>query len=127
MIHHPLANITEWRKGCSCATTSPAECEACTVGLIEAIEKWFLGNEPWQSIGEIDATNRYAHQYLLFSPELIDPDFNPSGTVLGHWCDDLGWQAPVWCGYCDQFHTKVVNPTHFMATPTSPVIPRATE
>lgn len=48
----PLEMIAEWRKGCSCAgplydemfgrpegTSSPAECEACTVGLIDALER----------------------------------------------------------------------------------------
>lgn len=38
--HHPLANIAEWRKGCSCAAT-PVQCEACTEGLIKAVEHWF--------------------------------------------------------------------------------------
>lgn len=46
------AHIAEWRKGCTCGgprydrmhknpegTTSPARCEECTVGLIEAISK----------------------------------------------------------------------------------------
>lgn len=43
--HHPLRNIIEWRKGCSCATPgSPAECTPCTVGLIEAIERWHEQN-----------------------------------------------------------------------------------
>lgn len=47
----PLEMIAEWRKGCSCGgpmfdamegnprgTTSPAQCEECTVALIDAIE-----------------------------------------------------------------------------------------
>jgi hypothetical protein len=46
----PLDMIAEWRKGCSCAgpmhdelfkpknPTSATECEACTVGLIDALE-----------------------------------------------------------------------------------------
>lgn len=37
----PLEMIKEWRKGCTCATLEhPEECTACTVGLIEAIEKY---------------------------------------------------------------------------------------
>lgn len=48
----PLEMIAEWRKGCSCGgpmfdltegrargTTSPAQCEECTVALIDAIER----------------------------------------------------------------------------------------
>lgn len=41
MIKHPLTNIAEWRKGCSCATGHPRTCEACTEGLVKAIEGWF--------------------------------------------------------------------------------------
>lgn len=40
-VYHPLANIAEWRKGCSCAVSQPGECLDCTNGLIEAIERWF--------------------------------------------------------------------------------------
>lgn len=48
--HHPLRNIAEWRKGCTCAPKdSPAECIDCTVGLITAVENWF--NERVESTG----------------------------------------------------------------------------
>lgn len=53
-----LEMIAEWRKGCSCAgpaydgmvgnpagTTSPEDCPACTLGLVEAIERK-LGGAP---------------------------------------------------------------------------------
>lgn len=40
-VYHPLHNIAEWRKGCSCAVSQPGECLECTNGLIEAIERWF--------------------------------------------------------------------------------------
>lgn len=40
-VHHPLRNIAEWRKGCSCATGHPSACEECTEGLVAAIQKWF--------------------------------------------------------------------------------------
>lgn len=40
-VHHPLHNIAEWRKGCSCATGHPSTCEECTEGLVQAIQRWF--------------------------------------------------------------------------------------
>lgn len=41
-VRHPLQNIAEWRKGCSCAIGGhPSQCEACTDGLVAAIEEWF--------------------------------------------------------------------------------------
>lgn len=40
--YHPLVNIAEWRKGCSCAPKDfPVQCEECTEGLILAVERWF--------------------------------------------------------------------------------------
>jgi len=41
-VRHPLDNIAEWRKGCSCAPNDPADCNECTTALIEAIEAWYL-------------------------------------------------------------------------------------
>lgn len=41
ITRHPLVNIKTWRGGCSCSKESPAECQACTEGLIDAIERWF--------------------------------------------------------------------------------------
>jgi hypothetical protein len=36
----PLQMIAEWRKGCSCATLGkPEECQECTRGLIDALER----------------------------------------------------------------------------------------
>lgn len=46
--YHPLANIAEWRKGCSCAVSAPGECLECTNALINAIEGWLIGNLPHQ-------------------------------------------------------------------------------
>lgn len=44
--HHPLRNIVEWRTGCSCATPgNPVECTECTLGLIDAIERWHQQND----------------------------------------------------------------------------------
>lgn len=50
--HHPLANIAEWRKGCSCAPKeSPVQCEACTEGLILAVENWFTQHRSSRILG----------------------------------------------------------------------------
>ncbi|WKW34354.1 hypothetical protein KIH13_12305 [Pseudomonas viridiflava] len=72
----------------------------------------------WHPISEINDTNRYELSFLLHCPGLICSDFNPSGVVEGHWCDDEGWQAAVWCGYHDEFHTKFVTPTLIMTIPS---------
>lgn len=52
MIKHPLTNIAEWRKGCSCATGHPRTCEACTEGLVKAIEGWFAQSNGDQALLE---------------------------------------------------------------------------
>ncbi|WP_236470600.1 hypothetical protein [Pseudomonas syringae] len=72
----------------------------------------------WHPISAINDTNRYEPSFLLHCPDLICSDFNPSGVVEGHWCDDEGWQAAVWCGYHDEFHTKFVTPTLIMTIPS---------
>ncbi len=72
----------------------------------------------WHPIISINDSNRYEPSYLLHCPDLICSDFNPSGVVEGHWCDDEGWQAAVWCGYHDEFHTKFVTPTLIMTIPS---------
>lgn len=72
----------------------------------------------WHPISAINDTNRYEPSLLLHCPDLICSDFNPSGVVEGHWCDDEGWQAAVWCGYHDEFHTKFVTPTLIMTIPS---------
>ncbi|UBY97472.1 hypothetical protein LCG56_26675 [Pseudomonas cannabina pv. alisalensis] len=72
----------------------------------------------WHPISAINDSNRYAPSFLLHCPDLVCSDFNPSGVVEGHWCDDEGWQAAVWCGYHDEFHTKFVTPTLVMTIPS---------
>lgn len=50
--HHPLTNIAEWRKGCSCAPKEfPVQCEACTEGLIKAVENWFTQHRNSRILG----------------------------------------------------------------------------
>ncbi|MDU8454865.1 hypothetical protein [Pseudomonas syringae group sp. J254-4] len=72
----------------------------------------------WHPINAINDGNRYEPSFLLHCPDLICSDFNPSGVVEGHWCDDEGWQAAVWCGYHDEFHTKFVTPMLIMTIPS---------
>lgn len=44
---HPLVNIEEWRKGCSCSTRYPGTCEEGTEGLMNAIQSWF---HAWETL-----------------------------------------------------------------------------
>lgn len=59
---------------------------------------------------------------LVIAPELMDEDFNPTGIGQAHYQDDGtcdepvqpgAWVAPRWCNSHDDFHLRVVNPTHF--------------
>lgn len=51
-VYHPLVNIAEWRKGCSCAPKEfPVQCEACTGGLILAVENWFTQHRNSRILG----------------------------------------------------------------------------
>lgn len=69
----------------------------------------------WRPIAEATVGDRFIDGPLwLAGPALIDEDYNPEGIVEGFWLDDIGWQAAVWCGYHDEWHTKTVEPTHFM-------------
>lgn len=50
--YHPLVNIAEWRKGCSCAPKDfPVRCEECTEGLIRAVENWFTQHRSKRILG----------------------------------------------------------------------------
>jgi hypothetical protein len=50
----PLEMIAAWRKGCSCASPGrPEECHACTVALIEAIERSLRAEAPHFELGRI--------------------------------------------------------------------------
>lgn len=60
---------------------------------------------------------------LVIAPELLDEDFNPTGIGQAHYQDDGtvdehvepgAWVAPQWCNCHDEYHLRVVNPTHFM-------------
>ena len=59
---------------------------------------------------------------LVIAPELLDEDFNPTGIGQAH-CQDGGtldehvepwaWVAPKWCNCHDEYHLRVVTPSHF--------------
>ena len=83
--------------------------------IISASKEAALAGD-WQTI---ETANKYGEPVWLFDPALIEADFNPTGTVDGHWQDDEGWMGAVWDGYRDEWSTKVINPTHWMAR-TSP-------
>ncbi|WP_110642516.1 hypothetical protein [Salinicola sp. CPA57] len=68
----------------------------------------------WRTIEEAE---KYDGEYLLHGPDLVDPDFNPTGIVAGHWQDDQGWVGAVWCGQHDCWEYRVIEPTHFARKP----------
>lgn len=68
----------------------------------------------WRPIEEAE---KYDGEFLLYGPSLIDPDFNPTGIVEGHWQDDEGWVGAVWCGCHDCWNAVVIEPTHFTRKP----------
>lgn len=50
-----------------------------------------------------------------------DEDFNPSGSVEGHWCDDSGWIGAFWDGEHDCWQRREdIVPTHWMPLPAAP-------
>lgn len=111
-----------WREGrlielCEAALTAPAQ-SANPRGLV------------WQPISQYpsDKHGRPLEAVtddcflLIFAPELLDEDFNPTGIGQAHYqdggtCDEPiepgAWVAPKWCNSHDEFHLRVVNPTHF--------------
>lgn len=72
----------------------------------------------WRPIEEAE---KYDGEYLLYSSDLVDLDFNPSGVVEGHWQDGMGWVGAVWWGSQDCWQEKVINPTHFTHKPAGVV------
>ena len=73
----------------------------------------------------IETANKCGGRVWLFDPALVDTDSNPTGTVDGHWQDDVGWQGDacwvgaVWSPHQDVWNTEQINPTHWMEK-TSP-------
>ncbi|MCK5644299.1 MAG: hypothetical protein KAJ19_26100 [Gammaproteobacteria bacterium] len=59
---------------------------------------------------------------LLFSPDFIDEDFNPSGVVDGYWNDDAGWCCWQWNGCQDCYMTVEGQGPTMWAEKTNPQI-----
>lgn len=78
-------------------------------------EQAFIIKDPngWNPISQLDVTENYGVPYLLFSKELIDPDFNPSGVVDGFYQDGEGWVGGVWDNDQDCYNVVSINPTHY--------------
>lgn len=79
----PLEAITEWRKGCSCATEGqPYDCVECTMSMIRCIEKWHLSAaDKVRRLVEQDAGQNYsetehfvADAALQMGFEIMDDD-----------------------------------------------------
>lgn len=85
-VQHPLQNIAEWRKGCSCTIGGhPSQCEPCTDGLIKGIEEWFRQQAP-QAVPAQTATALADTQPAAQEMEQKKPSFyaafGGSGTAL---------------------------------------------
>jgi len=74
----------------------------------------------WETIDTAHQGIKNLPAVLLYSPELVNPDFIPDGIVEGYHQDEEGWIGAVWCGNCDVWHTKQINPTHWMRKPQPP-------
>jgi hypothetical protein len=70
-------------------------------------------NDSWRLIEGLDVTENYGVPYLLFSKELIDEDFNPSGVVDGFYQDGEGWVGGVWDNTQDCYIVTTIFPTHY--------------
>jgi hypothetical protein len=78
--------------------------------------------ETWQPISTAPDTQ----VIRLFASELIDADFNPSGSVEGQWTDDEGWIGAVWNPCHDCWDTRPIQPTHWQPLPSPPAPHTAT-
>jgi hypothetical protein len=73
--------------------------------------------EPWRPI---ETADKYGPPIRAYAIELIDADFNPSGSVEACWADDIGWIGAVWDGQHDVWGTRPITPTYWMPLPTPP-------
>jgi len=78
----------------------------------------------WQPI---ESAPKDGRALLLYDPEHDDSDDGFGHALDGHWADTTGpgvgeWQAAVWCNSCTEWHTKAVNPTHWMPLPNPPAL-----
>ena len=71
---HPLVNIAEWRKGCSCAVPAPGECQECTEALIKAIEGWLLGNLPHDPNDTLQVSRKLVRDILERTGKALGKD-----------------------------------------------------
>lgn len=55
----------------------------------------------------------------LYAKELVDPDFNPKGSVEGWW-DGEGWVGAKWNSCHDVWDLQSIAPTHWQEIPDPP-------
>lgn len=81
------------------------------------------GTSGWQPI---ETAPKDGTPVIAYAAALVHADFNPSGSVEAYWQDDEGWIGATWCAEHDNWHEKVIWPTHWMPKPAPPVDPETT-
>jgi hypothetical protein len=114
----PLELIAEWRKGCSCAPAGkPEECQACTAGLISALELWLrkpLWERIWlRSLGNLwlqrfRAWRAFVHHKLDESPGIdrvieVQQQLLGTSTPLGMVCTPTELDSHAFRNHLDLF------------------------
>lgn len=99
VIHNP--------QGSECGDNSL--CASVCESLRFLIDHWKMTQ--WVSI---DKATDQEGDVLLYVPDLVDEDFNPTGVIEGHWQDVDGWVGAVWCPVQDYWKYRAVSPTHFL-------------
>jgi hypothetical protein len=69
--------------------------------------------DKWCPIEDLDITKNYGVPYLLFSKNLVDEDFNPSGVVDGFYQEGEGWVGGIWDNTQDCYIVTTIFPTHY--------------
>lgn len=113
---HAQALIREEQKGYDKGVAVWASVWASARATIAKLKE----ESAWRPIESVSEDDRRAGFFLLFSPTLVDADFNPIGVVEGYWQDGEGWIGAVWNNDQDCWDAESVTPTLFRPLPAPP-------